>query len=426
MNGRPYTALAASLLIIALAGCGSSAPVMVSDNFAYLYGKGAAAMRMDARVYRPDSTHATIYFKLNTADLLYKGTGGGGPYEARVLLRFEVYPTIDSKTLLDSATTLLTDQGMEPSEDKLLVGELKMQHIGGRSGVVRITAHDLVRDSESAVVIPVGSGDGAGRHFYLPLDVDGIPLFTDHIRPHSTITIRSERFAGRDVMVAHFKPITQLPAPVFAQIAPPPLDGVTDHISTIHVPKDGAFNFTADTAGFYHFRADTSGAEGYTLFVSPGNFPEVAAVNDMLPPLRYVTSLQEWDRINKGKDIRKEVERFWTDAAGDRERARAAIAAYYGRVESADRHFTSYVAGWKTDRGLVHIIFGTPNTIRKDDKGETWIYGDESNLMSLSFRFIKRAEPYSDNDLVLQRNAQLKSAWYRNVESWRNGRILQN
>ena len=111
--------------------------------------------------------------------------------------------------------------------------------------------------------------------------------------------------------------------------------------------------------------------------------------------------------------------------AGSRERAREAIAAYYGRVESADRHFTSYTQGWKTDRGLVHIIFGTPTTIRKDDRSETWIYGDETNLMSLMFAFHKRDDPFSDNDLVLQRDPQLKTAWYRNVESWRNGRILQ-
>ena len=118
------------------------------------------------------------------------------------------------------------------------------------------------------------------------------------------------------------------------------------------------------------------------------------------------------------------MEQFWTDAAGSRDRARDAIAGYYGRVESANRHFTSYTEGWKTDRGLVHIIFGTPTTIRKDGRSETWIYGDETNLMSLVFNFVRRDEPFSDNDLV-SRDPRLKSAWYRNVESWRNGRILQ-
>src|SRR5690606_4540256 len=31
-----------------------------------------------------------------------------------------------------------------------------------------------------------------------------------------------------------------------------------------------------------------------------------------------------------------------------------------------------------------------------------------------------------DNDLVLERDPMLKGAWYRNVESWRNGRVYQN
>ena len=82
--------------------------------------------------------------------------------------------------------------------------------------------------------------------------------------------------------------------------------------------------------------------------------------------------------------------------------------------------------GWRTDRGLVHIIFGTPTTIYRSARGETWIYGEESNLMSTTFTFVRRSSPFSENDLVLERDPLLKGAWYRNVESWRNGRVLQN
>ena len=46
--------------------------------------------------------------------------------------------------------------------------------------------------------------------------------------------------------------------------------------------------------------------------------------------------------------------------------------------------------------------------------------------MSLTFNFTKRKGPFSDNDLVLERDPMLKGAWYRNVESWRNGRVYQN
>jgi GWxTD domain-containing protein len=125
-------------------------------------------------------------------------------------------------------------------------------------------------------------------------------------------------------------------------------------------------------------------------------------------------------------DARKAMERFWLDAAGDRERAREAIRIYYGRVENANRHFSSVVEGWRTDRGLVHIIFGTPTSIYRSETGETWTYGEENNIMSLSFNFVKRPSALSDNDYRLDRDPMFKGAWYRNVESWRNGRVHQN
>ena len=95
-------------------------------------------------------------------------------------------------------------------------------------------------------------------------------------------------------------------------------------------------------------------------------------------------------------------------------------------MENSNRHFSALVEGWRTDRGLVHIIFGTPTTIYKSETNETWIYGEENNLMSLTFTFVKRKSVFSDNDLVLERDPMLKGAWYRNVESWRNGRVYQN
>ncbi len=414
------------IVITGATGCGSYVPVAAGDNFAYLYGKGAAAIRLQARVYQPDADHAVIYFKLRTADLLYKGTGGGGPYHARVVMSYEAYPAPGSRNLLDSSSTFVKDQSMVPNEDKELIGNMQLKNIGDASFVLRITARDLNRDAESTVMLRVERGIPGGGQEFLPVGANGLPLFDDHVQPGTTLKIESDSHAGALLHVDHYPPVTKLPAPVFAEVAPPALDALPDSSFTIRVQPDGRFNFTVGTSGFYHFRADTTSMSGYTLFVPTDAYPTVSTAKDMVPPLRYITSTKEWDAMANSSNGRKEVERFWTDAAGSRDLAREAIAGYYGRVESANRHFTSYTEGWKTDRGLVHIIFGTPTTIRKNANSETWVYGDETNLMSLVFNFVRRDEPFSDNDLVLQRDPRLKSAWYRNVESWRNGRILQN
>lgn len=53
---------------------------------------------------------------------------------------------------------------------------------------------------------------------------------------------------------------------------------------------------------------------------------------------------------------------------------------YYARVEYANKHFTHYIDGWRTDMGMIFIIFGPPNNVDRhpfevDSKPyEVWSY----------------------------------------------------
>ncbi len=413
------------LLLASLSGCVSYVPVAGGDNFAYIYGKGAAAVRLQARVYHQSEARSTIWFKLRTRDLLYKNSGDAGPFRAKVLLTYEAYPAIGSNQLLDSASTYVKDTSEDPTEDKELIGSLDMKRNDQRAFVLKITARDLNRDTESTVFIPVDRDMPGHRQGFLPLNERGVPLFDDHVPAGTHVRVLCEQHVGRTLLAEHLQPPGKLPMPVFTTGSERPAMKL-DSAWSVTVGADGSFEYTADSAGFTHFRIDTASTTGFTLFTFANTYPTVRTSPDMVPPMRYITSLQEWDRITGATDQRREVEKFWTDAAGSRDRAREAIDAYYSRVESANRHFTGWAEGWKTDRGLVHIIFGTPNTIRKTGEAEVWTYGEETNLMSLSFVFEKRPGPYSDNDLVLRRDPNFKTAWYRNVESWRNGRVFQN
>lgn len=424
MRSHAFTSLALACVLL-LAGCASYVPVGGNDNFAYLYGKGAAAVRLQARVYHRSDSRSTIWFKLRTEDLLYKSGGGGGPFRAQVLLKYEAYPTLNSTQLLDSASTYVKDSSTRPTEEKELIGSMEMKRNDQRSFVLKITARDLNRDTESSVFIPVERSMPGHRQGFLPLSDRGVPLFDDQLPAGGHVRVLCEQYAGRTLYAEHLEAPAKLPMPVFTTNTERPTVQV-DSVYTVLVGEDGSFEFTADSNGFDHFRIDTSSTTGFTLFTFGSTYPTVRTTSDMIPPLRYITSLQEWDRITTATDKRHEVEKFWTDAAGGHDRAREAIDAYYSRVESANRHFTGWTPGWRTDRGLVHIIFGTPNTIRKTDNSEVWTYGEETNLMSLTFVFEKRPGPYTDNDLVLRRDPNFKSAWYRNVESWRNGRVFQN
>jgi GWxTD domain-containing protein len=55
---------------------------------------------------------------------------------------------------------------------------------------------------------------------------------------------------------------------------------------------------------------------------------------------------------------------------------------YYAKVEYANKHFAHYIEGWRTDMGMVYIIFGAPNNVDRhpfdhDSKPyEVWSYYD--------------------------------------------------
>ena len=123
------------------------------------------------------------------------------------------------------------------------------------------------------------------------------------------------------------------------------------------------------------------------FFVRWGNMP--LSINDLdeaVLQLRYIAKEKEFDAIeeapNEGEK-RRLFEEFWKrrDPSPDTKRNEF-MEEYYQRVEYANRHFSHYIAGWRTDMGMVFIIFGSPNNVERhpfdiDAKPyEIWSYYD--------------------------------------------------
>ncbi len=102
--------------------------------------------------------------------------------------------------------------------------------------------------------------------------------------------------------------------------------------------------------------------------------------------LRYIAKESDYDYIQEGKtgeEKRKRFEAFWKkrDPSPDTKRNEA-MEEYYSRVEYANKNFSHYMEGWKTDMGMVFILFGSPNNVERhpfdiDSKPyEIWAYYD--------------------------------------------------
>ncbi|MFM7815054.1 MAG: GWxTD domain-containing protein, partial [Flavobacteriales bacterium] len=88
--------------------------------------------------------------------------------------------------------------------------------------------------------------------------------------------------------------------------------------------------------------------------------------------------------------------------------------------------FTTYTEGWKTDRGMIHIIFGNPQHIDRSAQQEVWDYGENPQIGIVRFVFKRKPSPFSDDVYVLQRSTDYRYAWERLVLLWRQGKIYSD
>jgi GWxTD domain-containing protein len=153
------------------------------------------------------------------------------------------------------------------------------------------------------------------------------------------------------------------------------------------------------------------------------DFPHVRDVRLLIASSRYISSRGEFQRMEESSDPKAALDAFWLNCGNNKESAAELIKIYYSRVEEANRFFSGVVPGWKTDRGMVHIVFGIPDKIRRTNDSEWWLYGEEGSTNAINMRFLRQEHPWDPSFYKLGRSIQYRIPWDRMVTNWRNGRI---
>ncbi len=173
--------------------------------------------------------------------------------------------------------------------------------------------------------------------------------------------------------------------------------------------------------GLYLVQSDTSSAKGFTFRVENEFYPKYGKLADLPSPLMYITTKNEFERLDKARTSKVEFDRIIIDITKDTERAKLFIRNYYRRVELANQFFTSFKEGWKTDRGMVYLIYGMPEEVYKTDGREFWIY--PIGNQKLRFSFARSGTIFDPENYVLVREKRFADSWFRTVDLWRKGRL---
>ena len=142
-----------------------------------------------------------------------------------------------------------------------------------------------------------------------------------------------------------------------------------------------------------------------------------------MEPLFYLATLAEYRDLRTDSNRKLAVDKFWLKMGGSVEKSRELIRIYYNRVVYSNLYFTSNKEGWKTDQGMIFILFGPPARIQMTGTGERWYYYAKRRSTPVEFRFDRKPDVLLDQNLQWVKTTDSQMLWNDAVRSWRNGRV---
>lgn len=186
---------------------------------------------------------------------------------------------------------------------------------------------------------------------------------------------------------------------------------------------DSSFTFQNSlkptAAGLYVVQEDTTAARGITFLVADATYPKYSQVTQLAAPLIYITTDDEHIRLVAAKMDKPAFDKVILEITNDKERAKSLMRSYFERIESANRYFTDYKEGWKTDRGMLYVIYGKPDQVSRTTTTEIWYY----QARKTTFTFRKSGSIFNPENYKLERDNKYMVEWFSMIDLWRKSRF---
>ena len=411
------------LILLVVSGCVSKPQQETArSNLAFLYNPTSSPLHPEFTVFHESRNQSRLYVKVYPVELLFNQDNLEGSYQAQLEIKYEMKEIIDGKEselIADSNTAMFV---LKMDEVKnVFVGNIPIRTMEGMKYMLKVTTNDRLRKKGTSNYIHVDRSTINTAQNYLVTTSSGYPSFDRVFQSGEYFKVQYNRRGVDTVYVKYYENQTPLPRPPVTNMASVRPEFQPD--SVFAYPYGDTTRYSLPLEGMYHIQVDPFKPGGLTLFNFGDNYPRVATVADMIGPMAYLASSVEFNELANQTNKKLAVDNFWLESAGNVQTARELIRVYYNRVFFANYFFTSYKEGWKTDRGMMFIVYGPPNILTKKGDTEIWVYYRKKSREPLQFAFTRTASPYTQNDFLLERNF-VTSMWVQAVRDWRSGKIF--
>lgn len=378
-------------------------------------------LEVNTVVYHINDSTTTTYLEIRNENLIYKRPDTTQAFYAELRVTCHLKTDRNSKKILDSSSYSLYDRAIEKVENKSIYSRFNLKARTGNNYFLEVQVLDVNKKTRYLHGVNIYKQNHYSEQNFLLLVNDAVSFKKNFLKDEE-VTVKFASPAISQVTVDCFFKEFGPALPPFSLKEPDELKYKPDSVFVLPLAIN-QFVLRMPEKGFYHVKADKLSYDGITLYTYDKTFPGVSNADEMIECTRYIMSRQEFETCKEASEKKAAIDRFWLTIGGSNERARELLKRYYGRVKEANKYFSSYSQGWKSDRGMLFIIFGPPGNTYQTGREEIWVYGTEGSPSAQRYIFRKSNNPFSDNDYILERSQFYKEYWYTAVDYWRQGHV---
>ncbi|HEX9956504.1 MAG TPA: GWxTD domain-containing protein [Fibrella sp.] len=400
-----------------------STPVGTAPTTTEQPGSAWAVTAIKGKFLTIDTTAVRVFLTIST------NQPNGQPmsvetFRERFIANYVIYPDYNNRERLGYGNIPITPESITPVDDRLLLTFTLNRPKAAANAILLTEISETSTGKKALNDLPLRFKPTKLSDKFTVFDATGrLPQLRNFVRAQDTVMIRDVSGTKQNLYVYRYKhefdpalpPMTATQRP-----APRSLTIDTTMVVSTNVP------FRLPGEGLYYFVADTTDQFGLGLMATDMRYPKMTRPERLVKPLLYMSTGTEIAELNNTKEAKKALDRYWLSLmAGNEEVARQAIRAYYNRVENANQLFTTYKEGWKTDKGMIYIILGSPDRVQRSRDREVWVYNRRNNLSEVNFTFNRKQNQFVEDHYELVRYSEYQPIWYPIVEAWRTGAIRE-
>ncbi len=391
-----------------------------SEQLALIYNPLATTIHPTVFAKKNNLKDIDLYVTINDGELQYSKANAQLSNSASVRIYYKIMASYENTEIIDSSQTVI--RFTKSDQPKNYSIKLKLKPVENDKFVVQTTVTDINRGKMSIHFTEIDKNNPySADNFMITALGENQPYTLPYAKPASALRIDYLNSKAAYAIANGTRPLEPQ-----ITLSPYASDPAVEDSSRFYNIDSTRLSFILQfkKPGLYGTTADSNFVHNMVIPCFNSDFPNINTPEEMIKPLAYLCTPEEYSQLISSKSKKLAVDEFWYRNSHDLKKAKEQIKRYYTRAIYANLYFSDYREGVLTDRGMLYTVLGPPKMLAINSDGEVWTYRDSRNGQNIKFVFRKQRSRLCGDKYVLRRSTEYKPYWDRAVSTWRKGNVF--